>query len=413
MFHPLQLFIGLRYTRAKRRNHFISFISLVSMLGIAVGVMALIAVMSVMNGFQGDMQERILGMVAHASIESVDGGIADWRDTVSKVEASPHVVGAAPYLDAQAMLRGRRTSPAIVHGIVAGQEPKVSNVGDKLLQGSLAELKPGSFKVILGNELAMQLGVRVGDKITVYVAELSVTPVGAVPRAKNCEVVGVFSVGFAEYDTGVALMNLDDTITLVRADGAGGIRLKLDDMFDAYKIAVGLRDHLGQYFKITTWEQSHQNFFSAVKMEKTVMFIILSLIVGVAAFNLVSTLIMLVTDKQADIAILRTLGISPNKVMGIFTVQGVIVGSFGILIGLVGGVLLAWNIPVVAKWLERTFNFEILPADIYYINEVPSDLHWSDVGWVAAIAWVFCLLATLYPAWRAARTQPAAALRYE
>lgn len=413
MFYPLQLFIGLRYTRAKRRNHFISFISLVSMLGIAVGVAALIAVMSVMNGFQGDMQERILGMVAHASIESVDGGIVDWRDTVQKVEASPHVIGAAPYLDAQALLRGRRTSAAVVHGLVPEQEPRVSNIGDKLLKGSLADLKPGSFHIILGNELAMQLGVRVGDKVTVMVPEFSVTPVGAVPRSKNCEVVGVFAVGFAEYDTGVALMNMNDVTTLVRADGAGGIRLKLDDMFDAYKIAVGLRDHLGQYFRITTWEQSHQNFFSAVKMEKTVMFIILSLIVGVAAFNLVSTLIMLVTDKQADIAILRTLGISPNKVMGIFTVQGVIVGSFGILLGLVGGVLLAWYIPDVAKWIEHTFHFEILPADIYYINEVPSDLHWSDVGWVAAIAWVFCLLATLYPAWRAARTQPAAALRYE
>jgi lipoprotein-releasing system permease protein len=413
MFYPLQLFIGLRYTRAKRRNHFISFISLVSMLGIAVGVMALIAVMSVMNGFQGDMQERILGMVAHASIESIDDGIADWQDTVKKVEASPHVVGAAPYLDAQALLRGRRTSAAVVHGLVPDQEPKVSNVGAKLLSGSLAQLAPGSFNVILGSELAMQLGVRVGDKVTVMVPEFSVTPIGALPRSKNCEVVGIFSVGFAEYDSGVALMNLDDAVTLLRAGGPGGIRLKLDDMFDAWKIATGLRDQLGQYFRITTWEQSHQNFFSAVKMEKTVMFIILSLIVGVAAFNLVSTLIMLVTDKQADIAILRTLGISPNSVMGIFTVQGVIVGSFGILIGLVGGILLAWNIPGIAKWAERTFHFEILPADIYYITEVPSDLHWSDVGWVAAIAWVFCLLATLYPAWRAARTQPAAALRYE
>ncbi len=413
MFHPLPLFIGLRYTRAKRRNHFISFISLVSMLGIAVGVMALIAVMSVMNGFQGDMQERILGMVAHASIESVDGGIADWRETIKQVDASPHVVGAAPYLDAQALLRGRRTSAAVVHGLVPDQEPKVSNIGDKLIKGSLADLKPGSFNVILGNELAMQLGVRVGDKVSVMVPEFSATPIGAVPRSKNCEIVGIFSVGFAEYDTGVALMNLDDAITLLRADGAGGIRLKFDDMFDAWKIASGLRDSLGQYFRITTWEQSHQNFFSAVKMEKTVMFIILSLIVGVAAFNLVSTLIMLVTDKQADIAILRTLGISPNKVMGIFTVQGVIVGSFGIFLGLIGGVLLAWYIPGLAKWVEHTFHFEILPADIYYINEVPSDLHWGDVGWVAAIAWIFCLLATLYPAWRAARTQPAAALRYE
>jgi lipoprotein-releasing system permease protein len=413
MFRPLPIFIGLRYTRAKRRNHFISFISLVSMLGIAVGVAALIAVMSVMNGFQGDMQQRILGMVAHASIESLDDGIADWQSVVKQVEASPHVVGAAPYLDEEALLRGRRIGAAVVHGLVPDQEPKVSNVGSKLLSGSLADLKPGSFNVILGNELAMQLGVRVGDKVTVMVPEFSVTPVGAMPRAKSCEVVGIFSVGFAEYDTGVALMNLNDAMTLLRADGPGAIRLKLDNMFDAWKIAVGLRDQLGQYYRVTTWEQGHANFFSAVKMEKTVMFIILSLIVGVAAFNLVSTLIMLVTDKQADIAILRTLGISPNKVMGIFTVQGVIVGSFGILIGLIGGVLLAWYIPGIAKWVEHTFNFEILPADIYYINEVPSDLHWSDVGWVAVIAWVFCIIATLYPAWRAARTQPAEALRYE
>ena len=239
------------------------------------------------------------------------------------------------------------------------------------------------------------------------------TPIGGVARFKRFDVVGIFSVGFAEYDTGVAVVHMDDAEKLFQTDGPSGIRLKLDDMLRAWPITRVLAERLPQAYRITTWEQGHANFFSAVKMEKLVMFIILSLIVAVAAFNLVSTLIMLVTDKQADIAILRTLGISPNSVMGIFMVQGVIVGTFGILLGVFGGVLLALNIPAIVKWIEHTFHVEFLSPDIYYISEVPSDLHWSDVGWVAAIAWVFCLIATLYPAWRAARTQPAAALRYE
>lgn len=413
MFRPLQLFIGLRYTRAKRRNHFISFISLVSMLGIAVGVMALIAVMSVMNGFQGDLQERILGMVSHATISSVGDSIHDWRDTVREAEANPHVLGAAPYIESKVLLRGRRISGAIVQGVLPDQQPKVSDIASKMLKGKLDDLKPGTFGIVLGNELAMELGVGVGDKVIVYAPEVSVTPVGAIPRQKNCEVVGIFSVGFAEYDEGFAFMHMDDAQKLFQTDGPNGIRLKLDDMLRAYPITRDLAAHLGQYYRISTWEQGHANFFSAVKMEKLVMFIILSLIVAVAAFNLVSTLIMLVTDKQADIAILRTLGISPNSIMGIFMVQGVIVGTFGILMGVIGGVLLALNIPVMVKWIEHTFGVEFLSPDIYYISEVPSDLHWSDVGWITLIAWVFCLIATLYPAYRAARTQPAAALRYE
>lgn len=413
MFRPLQLFIGLRYTRAKRRNHFISFISLVSMLGIAIGVMALIAVMSVMNGFQGDLQERILGMVSHATIASVGDSFQDWPATVRKAEASPHVLGAAPYVEAQSLMRGTRTSPAMVRGIVPDQEPKVADIGSKMLKGRLEDLKPGAYGIILGNELALQLGVGVGDKVIVYAPELNVTPVGAIPRSKRFDVVGIFSVGFAEYDEGMGFVHMDDAEKLFQTDGPSGIRLKFDDLLNARPIAHDLADSLGHFYRITTWDQGHANFFSAVKMEKLVMFIILSLIVAVAAFNLVSTLIMLVTDKQADIAILRTLGISPNSVMGIFMVQGVIVGTFGILIGVVGGVLLALNIPVIVKWIEHTFNVEFLSPDIYYISEVPSDLHWGDVGWITAIAWFFCLIATVYPAWRAARTQPAAALRYE
>jgi len=413
MFRPLQLFIGLRYTRAKRRNHFISFISAVSMLGIAVGVMALIAVMSVMNGFQGDLQERILGMVSHATIQSIGDSIADWQGALSQAKADPHVRGAAPYVEAQALLRGRRTAPAMLRGVVPALEPAVSNIADKMVRGKLGDLKSGSYGIVLGNELAMLLGVDVGDKVLVFAPELNVTPIGAVPRSKRFDVVGIFSVGFAEYDTGVGIVHMDDAEKLFQTDGPSGIRLKLDDMLNAWPITRELASKLPQAWRITTWEQGHSNFFSAVKMEKLVMFIILSLIVAVAAFNLVSTLIMLVTDKQADIAILRTLGISPNSVMGIFMVQGVIVGTFGILLGVVGGVLLALNIPVIVKWIEHTFHVEFLSPDIYYISEVPSDLHWSDVGWVAAIAWLFCLIATLYPAWRAARTQPAAALRYE
>ncbi len=413
MFRPLQLFIGLRYTRAKRRNHFISFISAVSMLGIAVGVMALIAVMSVMNGFQGDLQERILGMVSHATIQSVGDSIANWQGALQQAQADPHVLGAAPYIESQVLMQGRRRSGAVIRGVLPDMEPKVSNIADKMVKGHLDDLKPGAYGIVLGNELAMMLGVDVGDKVTVYTSEINITPVGGVARFKRFDVVGIFSVGFAEYDTGVAVMHMDDAEKLFQTDGPSGIRLKLDDMLRAWPITRVLAERLPQAYRITTWEQGHANFFSAVKMEKLVMFIILSLIVAVAAFNLVSTLIMLVTDKQADIAILRTLGISPNSVMGIFMVQGVIVGTFGILLGVIGGVLLALNIPVMVKWIERTFHVEFLSPDIYYISEVPSDLHWSDVGWVAAIAWVFCLIATLYPAWRAARTQPAAALRYE
>ena len=413
MFRPLQLFIGLRYTRAKRRNHFISFISLVSMLGIAVGVILLITVMAVMNGFESDIQQRILGMVAHATIQSVDDSIQDWQTTVKQAEASPHVLGAAPYIEAQALLRGTRTGGAVIRGIVPAQEPKVSDVGSKLLKGRLDDLKPGAYGIILGNELAMELGVGVGDKVMVYAPEVNVTPVGAVPRFKRFDVVGLFSVGYAEYDEGVGIVHMEDAEKLFQTDGPSGIRLKLDDMLRAWPITRELAEHLGQVYRVRTWEQTHVNYFKAVRMEKLMMFIILSLIIGVAAFNLVSTLIMLVNDKQADIAILRTLGISPNRVMGIFMVQGVIVGTFGILIGVIGGVLLAWNIPAIVGWIEHTFSFEVLPEDIYYINSVPSDLHWSDVGWITLIAFVFCLIATLYPARRAARTQPAAALRYE
>jgi lipoprotein-releasing system permease protein len=413
MFRPLELFIGLRYTRAKRRNHFISFISLVSMLGIAVGVTALITVISVMNGFERQLTDRILGMVADATISGVGESVHDWQGAVKQAYANPHVRGAAPYVEKVALLQGRRVTGGVIRGVLPDEEDKVSDIGRKMTRGKLAALTPGSYGIVLGDELAMQLGVTVGDKVTVYTPDVSVTPIGALPRFKRCSVVGIFSVGFQEYDDGMAVMNMADAERLFQLDGPTGIRLKLDDKFRAWEIGDALARKLGQFYRVQDWREGHANFFSAVSMEKKVMFIILSLIVAVAAFNLVSTLVMLVQDKQADIAILRTLGISPRSVMGVFMVQGTIVGSFGIALGVLGGVLLATNLPALVKWIEHVFHVEFLSPDIYYISEVPSDMHWSDVGWIAAVAFVFCLFATIYPAWRAARTQPAAALRYD
>ena len=413
MFRPLELFIGLRYTRAKRRNHFISFISLVSMLGIAVGVTALITVISVMNGFEKELTDRILGMVAHVTISGVDESVRDWQQAVTKAEANPHVLGVAPYVERQALLQGTRVTGAVIRGVLPEREPKVSEVDRKMVKGRLDDLKSGAFGIVLGNELAMQLGVSVGDKVTVITPEVNATPVGAMPRYKRFNVVGLFSVGFQEYDEGLAIMHMEDAERLFQLDGPTGIRLRLDDMFNAWDIGRDLAQQLGQFYRVRDWREGHANYFSAVSMERKVMFIIVSLVIAIAAFNLVSTLVMLVTDKQADIAILRTLGISPQSIMGVFMVQGVIVGAIGILLGVLGGAGLATNLPALAKWIEQTFHVEFLSKDIYYISEVPSDMRWGDVSWIVAIAFVFCLLATLYPAWRASRTQPAAALRYE
>ncbi len=413
MFRPLEVFIGLRYTRAKRRNHFISFISLVSILGIAVGVTALITVISVMNGFDQELKERILGMVAHATIEGVDETVHDWPHAIELANANPHVLGAAPYVERQAMLQGARVSGAIVRGVMPDMEPKVSEIGKRMTAGRLGDLVAGKFGIVLGKELAMTLGVTVGDRVTVFAPEFSATPIGAIPRMKRFTVVGIFEAGMQEYDSGLAVMNMRDAETLYRLDGPTGVRLKLDDMFEAYPVGRALARELGQYYRVTDWMQGHSNFFKAVAMEKKVMFLILSLIVAVAAFNLVSTLVMLVQDKQADIAILRTLGQSPRSVMGTFMVQGVLVGALGIALGVLFGVVLSLNLAAIVQWIEHTFHVAFLSPDVYYISELPSDLHWRDVIWITVTAFAFCTLATLYPARRAAKTEPAAALRYE
>jgi lipoprotein-releasing system permease protein len=414
MFRPLEVFIGLRYTRAKRRNHFISFISLVSILGIAVGVTALITVISVMNGFDKELKDRILGMVSDAQISGVGETVRDWQTAIDTAQKNPHVRGAAPYVEREAMLQGRRNAGALIRGVMPDLEPRVSEIDKRMIAGKLTDLAPGSFGIVLGKELALSLGrLDVGDHVTVFAPEFSASPIGALPRLKRFTVVGIFEAGMQEYDSGLAVVNMQDAETLYRLDGPTGIRLKLDDMFQAFAVGRELSDELGQMYRISDWMQGHSNFFKAVAMEKKVMFLILSLIVAVAAFNLVSTLVMLVTDKQSDIAILRTLGQSPGSVMGTFMVQGILVGALGIAMGVFFGVLLALNVEGIVKWIEHTFHVTFLSPDVYYISELPSDLHWSDVGWITIVAFVFCVFATLYPAWRAARTDPASALRYE
>lgn len=415
MFKPLEFFIGLRYTRAKRRNHFISFISLISMLGIMLGITALITVLSVMNGFEKELRERILGMAAHVTVSGTSGRLQDWQEVTDLLAGHRHVLGIAPYVEGEAMLSaGGQVSGAMVRGVLPDQEPAVSDVGQKMKAGSLKNLVPGEFGIVLGKELAWMLGVGPGDKVTVVTPEANVTPAGILPRLKRFTVVGIFEVGMYEYDRGVALMHLDDAAKLFMLDGAvSGVRLKLDDMFRAPQLSRELAAQLPPTNFISNWTQQHANFFRAVKTEKTAMFIILMLIVAVAAFNIVSTLVMVVTDKQSDIAILRTLGASPASIMGVFIVQGTVIGLIGTLLGAIGGISLALNVETIVPAIERMFGVHFLPGDVYYISELPSDLHWEDVLRISGIAFLLTVLATLYPAWRASRTEPAEALRYE
>lgn len=415
MLRPLELFIGLRYTRAKRRNHFISFISLTSMLGIALGVTALITVLSVMNGFEQQLRDRILGMTAHVTVTGLSGTLHDWRKVASEAARYPHVVGVAPYVTGEAMLTsGPDVSPAIIRGVLPSEEPRVTDVGAKMIDGSLNALQPGKFNIVLGKDLALALGVEPGDKVTLIVPEATVTPAGILPRIRRFTVAGLFRVGMYEYDRGVALINIRDAAALFRlGDRVSGVRLKLDNMFLAPEVAHRLDRGLRGQYMISNWTQQHVNFFRAVKMEKTVMFVILTLIVAVAAFNIVSTLVMVVADKKADIAILRTLGATPRSILAIFIVQGLVIGTVGTLLGMLGGVSLAHNVTTLVPAIERVFDVHFLSPQVYYISELPSDMHWSDVLRICSVSFLLSLLATLYPAWRASRTQPAEALRYE
>jgi len=415
MFKPLSVYIGLRYTGAKRRNHFISFISLTSMFGVALGVMALIVVLSVMNGFEKELRERILGMTSHAFVTGSGGTLKDWQALQELVIDKPHVVDSAPFVEGQAMLsQGSRVRGTMVRGVDPQLEGRVSSIGDKIVQGQFDALKPGSFGIILGADLARAMGVRTGDKITLITPHVSPTPAGVLPRLKRLDVVGVFEIGMYEYDSALAIMNIDDAAKLFKIRGkVTGLRLKLDDVYKAPQITRELLYSLPSNYRAADWTYQHANFFRALKTEKTVMFVILLLIVAVAAFNIVSTLIMMVTDKQADIAILRTLGMKPRDIMGIFMVQGTLIGLFGTLLGVISGVTLAFNVPTIIAKLEEVLGYQFLPGDVYYISSLPSDLHWNDVTVIGITSFVLSLLSTLYPSWRAAQVKPAEALRYE
>jgi lipoprotein-releasing system permease protein len=415
---PYELLIGWRYTRAGRsgrRNAFISFISGVSMLGIALGVAALIIVLSVMNGFQKEVRDRMLSVVAHVEVFGAGGAaLADWRALAAQAMQHPEVRGAAPFVAAQALVaRGEDMRGAVVRGIDPAEEPKVTPLAAELARTVLAELRPGDWGIVLGGELARALGVRVGDPVTVVTPNGQVTPAGVVPRLKQMRLVGTFESGHYEYDSGLALMHIEDAAKLFRVEGPTGVQLRLDDQQDARTVAAELAMSLGPEVAVRDWTRTNRNWFDAVQLEKRMMFIILTLIVAVAAFNLVSTLVMTVTDKQADIAILRTLGASPRSIMGIFMVQGAAAGVMGTLGGLALGLLVALNIDVIVPTLERLFQASFLPGSIYLINRMPSDPQMADIAPIALISLVLAFVATLYPSWRASRVQPAQALRYE
>jgi lipoprotein-releasing system permease protein len=416
MFQPYELFVGLRYTRAKRRNHFISFISLVSILGIMLGVTALITVTSVMNGFEKEMRERIVGASSHATVTGLGEPLEDWQTVAETANLHPEVSGAAPYVEGQVMLvHAGRSTGSLIRGVLPGEESKVSELHDTLEQTESLEiaLQQGEFGILLGADLANYLGAIAGDKVMVITPEASVTPMGFVPRVKRFTVTGVFRFGMYQFDRNLAIMHASDSARLFKmGDGFSGVRLKLTDTGRAPIVARELAREFGFDKYVSDWTQQNANYFLAVKMEKTMMFIILSMIVAVAAFNIISTLVMLVQDKQADIAILRTQGASPGSILSIFVVQGVLIGVLGTVAGLIGGVALASNIDVVVPFIEN-FTGPVLNPEVYYIDEMPSDLRMDDVVKVGLMSFGLSLLATIYPAWRASRVDPASALAYE
>jgi lipoprotein-releasing system permease protein len=420
---PYELQIGWRYTRAGRtgrRNGFISFISAVSMFGIALGVLALIVVLSVMNGFRKEVQDRMLSVIPHVEVASADGNaLPDWRATVAAIKAAPEagaqVIGAAPFIASQALItRGDdNIHGALIRGISPDDEATVTDVAAQLKNTVLKRLVPGEWDVVLGIELANALGVREGDKVTVVLPGGQVTPAGVIPRTKRLTVVGTFNAGHFEYDSTLALVHLDDAAKLFRVEGPTGVQLRLKSQNDARRVGAQLQDALGANYNVRDWTRTNSNWFSAVELEKRLMFIILTLIVAVAAFNLVSTLVMTVTDKQADIAILRTLGASPRSVMGIFMVQGALSGVIGTFAGVLLGLLIAFNVGWIVAGIEALLHVTFLPASVYLISRMPSDPQAADILPIVVISLLLSFVATIYPSWRASRVQPAEALRYE
>ncbi|KTF30007.1 lipoprotein-releasing ABC transporter permease subunit [Xanthomonas translucens] len=414
MFKPLPVAIGLRYLRAKRRNNFISFISMASILGIALGVTVLITTLAVMSGFQKEIRDRLLQMAAHATVSAQGAPMENWQHAVDVATRDPRVAGAAPYVEEEALLTGQRNQPAIVRGILPSEESKVSVLAQKMKQGSIDSLTPGSYNILLGQELALWLGVGVGDKVVVMLGEPQASPMGMVPRYKRFTVSGIFEAGYNEIDRGLAVTSMADMQRVLRiGDGVTGVRLKLYDMDLAWNVARDLALNLHGPYMVSDWTRENANLYQSLKMEKTVMGILLSLIIAMGAFNLVSSQVMLVTDKQADIAILRTLGLSPGGVMQVFMVQGTLIGVIGTVAGVIGGILLTLNLERILAGIEALFHIKLLPEDVYYITGLPTDMQPRDVVVITLVALLMSFLATLYPAWRAARTQPAEALRYE
>ncbi len=385
------------------------------MLGVALGVAALITVLSVMNGFEKELKERILGMTSHAFITGQDGTLSDWQQLQSSLQDNPDLVDSAPFVEGQAMLsQGSRVRGTLVRGIDVELEKTVSTIGDKIIQGELEALTDGSFGIVLGKDLAIAMGVATGDKITLITPHVSPTPAGVIPRLKRLTVVGVFEIGMYEYDSSLAIMNITDAAKLFKIPGkVTGLRLEFDDVFKAPQLLRNVMQDVSTQYRGADWTYQHANFFRALKTEKTVMFVILLLIVAVAAFNIVSTLVMMVTDKHPDIAILRTLGMTPASVMGIFMVQGTLIGLIGTGLGVIGGVALALNVETLIAKLESLIGYQFLPADVYYISSLPSQLQWHDVSVIAITAFVLSILSTLYPSWRASQVKPAEALRYD
>lgn len=416
MFKPAALYIGLRYTRAKRRNHFISFISLVSMIGIALGVMVLITVLSVMNGFDREIKNRVFSMVPPMTVGSKTGYVAGWKDLQKTLQEFPFIISSAPFATGEVLLSlGGSVQPAMVNGVLPEQEKTVSEITDKMVQGKFANLKAGKFGIVLGESLAAALDANIGDKVTVVTPQVSLTPAGVLPRFKRFTVVGIFRAGGGfGFDKAMGFVHLGDAQKLLGlGNNVSGLHVSLKEVYAAPRLANDLVEQLTPSASVSTWADQFGEFFHAVQLEKTMMFLILLLILAVAAFNMVSTLVMVVNEKQADIAILRTFGATPRMILSIFMIQGGLVGIFGTLLGVIGGLLLAYNVTAIVQSIEHIFHVQFLSSNVYFVNYLPSKIEWTDVAKISVASLLLSLIATIYPAWRASKLDPVESLRYE